>query len=57
MSARKKPSNSKHLRLKRKLDKLVSVQRKIDLLLDNTLLDLKRLTRMIDKIKPDYSKR
>lgn len=57
MSARKKPSNSKHLRLRSKLDKLVSVQRKIDLLLDNTLLDLKRLTRMIDKIKPDYSNR
>lgn len=56
MSARKKPSNSKHLRLRSKLDKLVSVQRKIDFLLDNTLLDLKRLTRMIDKIKPDRSR-
>lgn len=50
---------TKNLRLRRKLAKIVSMQRKIDSILgniDSTLLDMKRLVKVIDKIKPDHFK-
>lgn len=50
---------TKNLRLRRKLAGIVSAQRKIDSALDNidnTLADMKRLVKIIDKIKPDHSK-